>query len=282
MDEVRKANLTPPEESYEFELGRAESSSLGDLTVGRSIAEPGWRWSEHVKPIVKTEWCQSRHLGYLARGRMHVLMKDGSETDIEPGDFFDIPPGHDAWVLGDEATESIEWIGMRGWISPLETLTERVLATIVFTDIVDSTALAVRLGDRGWRETLARHEEHVRDVLGLFRGREVKSTGDGFLAVFDGAARALRCADALVSAAESDGLSIRAGVHTGEVEWSGDDVRGLAVHEASRIIGLAKANEVLLTSITKELAAGSGMQFKDLGLQQLKGLEPRQVFMLSR
>jgi hypothetical protein len=133
---------------------------IADQTVGRTIHEPGWRWSTHIGPIVGGEWCQSRHVGAVISGRMHVVTDDGDEFDVGPYDVIDVAPGHDARVLGDEGDEpviSIEWSGVQGWLEPLESLNERVLATVVVTDIVDSTGHATRLGGSKWNDLLARH-----------------------------------------------------------------------------------------------------------------------------
>jgi class 3 adenylate cyclase len=279
--EVRKGNLDKPDERVEFGLGWSESIEIGDIEVGRTTTRPGWRWSTHIKPLVGTEWCRSRHLGFVVSGRLHIKLNTGAETELGPGDFFDIPAGHDAWVVGDEDNVIIEWSGFRGWLTPLESLGRRVLSTLVFTDIVDSTATAAKLGDRLWREVLSRHDNGVRETLERFNGREVKNTGDGFLLAFDGAARALHCAQRLVSISKGDGLAIRAGVHTGEVEWIGDDIRGVAVHEAARICELAGPDEVLVSSTTKDLAQGSDLTFVEKGEFALKGLERRRLFTLS-
>jgi class 3 adenylate cyclase len=149
---------------------------------------------------------------------------------------------------------------------------DRVLATIVFTDIVGSTRLAAELGDRSWRELLERHHAVVRGELARFRGREVDTAGDGFLVVFDGPARAARFAAAAVEGVQSLGVEIRAGVHTGEVEMAGDSVRGIAVHIGARISALASASEVLVSSTVRDLVAGSGLEFEDRGLHDLKGV----------
>jgi len=149
---------------------------------------------------------------------------------------------------------------------------DRVLATIVFTDIVGSTRLAVEHGDRAWRDLLERHHVLVRSELARFRGREVDTAGDGFLAVFDGPGRAVRCASAAVRSVQSLGIEIRAGVHTGEVEMAGDGVRGIAVHIGARVSALASASEVLVSSTVRDLVAGSGLQFEDRGSHQLKGV----------
>ena len=143
---------------------------------------------------------------------------------------------------------------------------DRALATVLFTDIVDSTRRAAELGDRAWRELLERHEALVRRELERFRGRHVKSTGDGMLATFDGPARAIRCAQALVAEAQDAlGLEPRAGVHTGECELIGDDVGGIAVHIGARVAHLAGAGEVLVSSTVRDLVIGSGVSFADRG-----------------
>jgi pimeloyl-ACP methyl ester carboxylesterase len=148
---------------------------------------------------------------------------------------------------------------------------ERALATVLFTDIVGSTELAARLGDRGWRQLIERHDALVRRQLGLYRGREVKTMGDGFLATFDGPARAIRCAVALRDELLGLGVEVRAGIHTGEVELIGEDVGGMAVNIGARIGALAGAGEVLVSSTVRELVVGSGAQFADRGVQALKG-----------
>ncbi len=148
---------------------------------------------------------------------------------------------------------------------------ERALATILFTDIVGSTERAAELGDRGWRALLERHDAAVRHQLALHRGREVKTMGDGFLATFDGPARAIRCARAVQDEVGSLGIEVRAGIHTGEVELIGDDVGGMAVNIGARIGAIADAGEVLVSSTVRELVVGSGLEFIDRGTQTLKG-----------
>jgi len=150
---------------------------------------------------------------------------------------------------------------------------ERVLATVMFTDIVGSTERASGLGDARWRELLAAEGEAVRRELERFRGRDVKSLGDGHLATFDGPARAIRCARSILDAVEPIGLELRIGLHSGEVEVIGDDVGGIAVHIAARVGALAAPSEVLVSSTVKDLVAGSGIQFEDRGAHELKGVE---------
>jgi class 3 adenylate cyclase len=149
---------------------------------------------------------------------------------------------------------------------------DRVLATLLFTDIVGSTAKAVELGDRGWRELLSEHHALVRRQLARFRGNEVDTAGDGFFATFDGPARAIRCANAIVESVTSLGIDIRAGVHTGECEIVDDKVRGIAVHIGARVAALAQPGEVLVSGTVKDLVAGSGIEFEPRGVRELKGL----------
>jgi class 3 adenylate cyclase len=148
---------------------------------------------------------------------------------------------------------------------------DRVLATVLFTDIVASTERAAALGDHRWRELLDRHDELVRRHLARFGGREVKTTGDGFLAVFEGPARAVACADSLTRAMRPLGLEVRAGVHTGECERRGQDVGGIAVHIGARIMSLAAPGEVLVSSTVKDLVIGSGLSFEERGTHRLRG-----------
>jgi len=149
---------------------------------------------------------------------------------------------------------------------------DRVLATVMFTDIVGSTDRAAQLGDTRWRELLATHHAAVRSQLARFRGREVKTLGDGFLAMFDGPARAIRCGQAIAAEARSLGIEVRVGLHTGEVELIGEDVGGIAVHIAARVGALATDGEVLTSSTVKDLVAGSGIDFVDRGMIELKGV----------
>jgi pimeloyl-ACP methyl ester carboxylesterase len=149
---------------------------------------------------------------------------------------------------------------------------DRVLATVLFTDIVGATARAAELGDRAWRDLLERHNAVVRRELERGRGREVDTAGDGFLATFDGPARGVRCACAIADGVKALALDIRGGLHTGEVELVGDDVRGIAVHIGARTATLAGPGEVLVTSTVKDLVAGSGIEFDDRGVRPLKGV----------
>ena len=160
---------------------------------------------------------------------------------------------------------------------------DRVLATLVFTDVVGSTEMATRLGDRRWRDLLETHHAAVRAELARYRGREIDTAGDGFLAVFDGPARAIRAATSIVAAVRQVGLEVRAGVHTGEIEQlPGGDIRGIAVHVGARVASAAGAGEVLVSSSVRDLVAGSGFEFVDRGSHVLKGVaEERRLYAVS-
>ena len=147
-----------------------------------------------------------------------------------------------------------------------------VLATVLFTDIVGTTALAAELGDRRWRDLLERHNELIRRELARHRGREVDTAGDGFFATFDGPARAIRCACAVTGAVGELGLEVRAGLHTGESELLGDKVAGIAVSIGARVAARAQPNEVLVSQTVKDLVAGSGLAFEERGAAALKGV----------
>jgi class 3 adenylate cyclase len=149
---------------------------------------------------------------------------------------------------------------------------DRVLATVLFTDIVDSTRRAAEMGDRDWRALLDAHDAVVRAQLNRFRGREVNTSGDGFLAKFDGPQRAIRCAIAIRDAVQALGIEVRAGLHTGECEVRGDDIGGIAVHIGARVSALAGPNEVLVSSTLRDLVIGSGLDFEERGSHQLKGV----------
>jgi class 3 adenylate cyclase/pimeloyl-ACP methyl ester carboxylesterase len=148
----------------------------------------------------------------------------------------------------------------------------RVLATVMFTDIVGSTDRAAELGDRRWRDLLESHNSLIRGALERFKGREINTAGDGFLATFDGPARAIRCAREIAATVRDLGLEVRSGLHTGEIELVGEDIRGIAVHIGARVSSLASPGEVLVSSTVKDLVAGSGIEFDDRGVQTLKGV----------
>jgi len=180
-----------------------------------------------------------------------------------------------------QAAGSVLILPERHWARPIQVADEitaescRVLTTVLFTDMIDSTRRAAELGDERWRQLLAEHHAIVREQIRRFRGREVDTAGDGFLIAFDGAARAVRCAMAVREHLRRIGLEIRSGVHAGECEESGGKLIGIAVHIGSRLLGLAQPGEVLVSSTVRDLATGSGIEFDDRGEHTLRGIADR-------
>jgi class 3 adenylate cyclase len=282
MPRLQVKTFANPDERRSFPKGHAEVVNLDESTVGRSQWEPGWRWTTHLAPIAGTASCQVHHLGLSVSGRLRVETDAGDTIDIPPDSIYEIPPGHDAWVVGDEPWVTVEWTSARIVGVAPEGPGGRTLATVLFTDIVDSTATLQRLGDAVWRDLLLKHNARLRDALNSYRGREVTTTGDGFLAVFDGATNAVRCGVAMARAARDIGLPIRVGVHTGEVEFVGSNVRGVAVHTAARVMSLAGPDEVYVSGTTADLLEGSGVRLEDAGVHEMKGLTgARQVFRVA-
>jgi class 3 adenylate cyclase len=202
-------------------------------------------------------------------------MTGGASLEVIGGDAFEIPPGHDSWVVGDEPWVSIDWAGRRLFAKSPREISDRIFTTAVFTDLCGSTETLIRLGDARWRLLLAEHNEAVRAEIERFGGREAKTTGDGFLVLFPSPARAVRGAAAMIDVATAHGLTARAAVHAGEVELQGEEVRGIAVHAAARILGVAQPNEVLVSTTVRDLLSGSGLVFADRGEFELRGLEGR-------
>jgi class 3 adenylate cyclase len=267
---------------HEFSKGLAQIVKLGDATVARGVYQPGWRWSVDMPEIAGSPTCRLHHLGYAISGTLHVQTDDGQDLEVQPGSVYEIPPGHDAWVVGDQPFVTIDWTSAHTWLAQ-GVLAESIVTTVVLTDIVDSTSKLREVGDWAWRELLATHNRRLREELNTFRGRQVKSTGDGILAVFDSPSRAVRCASAMSHAARAIDLPIRIGVHTGEVELDGDDIRGLAVHAAARVMALGDADDVMVSSATQMLLEGSNLELEDAGTHELKGLPgARTVYRLIR
>jgi class 3 adenylate cyclase len=264
-----------PDEIAEADLVRSEIVQLPGMSVSRDILQPGWRWSEHVKHLVGTDWCQMRHVGYVLGGRLRFQLADGTEFEVGPAEVMVIPAGHDSWVVGEEPFEVISWSGVRGWLGSLEVGLERVVTTLVMTDIVGSTGLAMERGDRAWGELLEQFTSGARDAVVHYHGSLVELTGDGILARFDGALRAVHCALALRAAAAELDIPIRTAVHTGEVEVADGGLRGVALHEIARMLGMAGAGDIVVSATTSALASGSGLQFTDRGERELRGLPGR-------
>ncbi len=280
MGQIQRKNLNEPDEVRPYVHGVGMLTRVGTHTIGRGVLEPGWRWTTHMGPVMGTPSCPVHHVQLLVSGRFGVRMDDGEELILEPNDVADIPPGHDAWVEGDEAVVILD-IG--GNIDAIGVPREhrRIVTTLLMTDIVDSTRLASQLGDQAWRQRLADHNQVVRTHLARADGTEVSTTGDGFLATFGSAAAAIRAASAIRDAVRDVGVEIRAGVHTGEVELLPGDIGGIAVHAVARIMALAGASEVLISAVAVGLAEGSGMAVEPAGSHAMKGLErPIEVYRL--
>jgi len=283
MARLQRKRFSDPDDVRSIPNGRIDVVELDDRVVGRMTYEPGWRWSTDIKPIAGTDSCQFHHVGVTLSGRLRVQMPDGTELEVGPGDVFEFPPGHDAWVVGDEPWVSVDFEAMRAYARAEPTSGRRALFSILFTDIVDSTALAIAHGPAGWRDLVSRHNEVSERLVDRHGGRLVKTTGDGIIALFDSAERAVRAGAELGDALRSIDLRIRAGIHTGEVELAQSDVRGIAVHTAARIMALAQADEIWVSATVRELVDGTGLEFEDRGRRELKGIPgDRQLFSLLR
>jgi pimeloyl-ACP methyl ester carboxylesterase len=208
------------------------------------------------------------------QGDVAVNVEGGREiAALVPGARYIELPGTDHIpFIGDNAGEIVDAVRefLTGSRAPVTI--NRILATVLFTDIVGSTEKVAALGDRRWRDLLDEHDKAVRAELARFRGHEVKSLGDGFLATFDGPARAIHCAQSIMSALRPLGIPIRAGIHTGEVEIAGHDIRGIAVHITSRVASLGGTDDILVSRTIKDIVAGSGITFEDFGTHVLKGV----------
>ena len=236
--------------------GSGYNAWLGDLDV-RSIL-PSIRVPTLVLHRADNAFIRAghgRYLGGAIPGAKYVELP-GRDSVYFAGDFDVVLDEIEEFITGAKA----------------EPEADRVLATVLFTDVVDSTKRAADLGDRKWKDVLDRHDEVVRRQLARFRGREVVTTGDGFLATFDGPARAINCAREIGSEVNHLGIDVRAGLHTGEIQLRGDDVSGIAVHLAARVMGTAGAGEVVVSSTVKDLVVGSGIEFDDRGAHELKGV----------
>jgi class 3 adenylate cyclase len=278
MSGIVITNFADAEERVTFAHGHLDLVTTSSLALGREVLDPGWRWSVHVKPSVGTERCEFHHVSIVLEGRLGYESRDGELAEAGPGDVADIAPGHDSWVIGDVPAILIDVQGVLGWAKAPDA-GDRFLTTLLFTDVVGSTEMAERLGDRAWRQLLDSHDKAVRGLFETYRGRESGTTGDGFVATFDAPAQAIRCALAISAASNGLGVQDRVGVHTGEVEMAGAELRGVAVHLAARIMNAAGPGEVFVSATARELASGAGIDFEDRGTYELKGFAgTRQLF----
>lgn len=272
MPRLQRKGFAAPDEVRRFPNGIVEMVNLDEIPVCHFVFQPGWSWSEDVGPIAGTKSCQHRHVGYTISGKLRVRTDDGTVLVIGPGEAYEIPPGHVAWVDGDIPWESVEFTSGHSYGKSPEDLGEGVSATILFTDICDSTAMLEQVGDAEWTRIVREHNVRIRAVIDRFRGREMATLGDGFLALFDGAARAIQAAGGMDPAVSDLGIRVRTGVHTGEVAIVGGQARGVAVHCAARVAALAGPGDVLASCTTHDLIDGSGISFELRGAYELKGL----------
>jgi class 3 adenylate cyclase len=242
----------------------------------RRSASPGMACAllESLRDIDVTAAAESLHVPALVIHRRDDYVPIGPArhlAELIPGARFVELPGEDHSLV----TDAEDVVGeVEEFVTGTRRVPEptRALLTVLFTDIVGSTELAAELGDAAWRELLSEHNRMVRAELARQNGREIKTVGDGFLATFDGPARAIWCAEAITEAVRALGVEVRAGVHTGETELLGDDIGGMAVHIAARVVGLAGSGEVLVTRTVRDLVAGSGIEFAERGVHDLKGV----------
>jgi class 3 adenylate cyclase len=250
------------------------------VSPSTSMAMRRWQFSVDVRGVVESVRCPVLLLSFrgawIGSGHSRYLAEHLPNARL-----IELPGATDLLFAGDTDT-------LVGHVEELVTgtrpapPTDRVLATVLYTDIVDSTVQAGQMGDRRWRQLLDRHDQVVRDALLAGAGREVKHTGDGFLASFDGPARAIRCADAIRQGVRALGIEVRAGLHAGEVERRGDDIGGIAVHIGARVGSLAGPGEILVSRTVKDLVAGSGIRFTERGSHALKGIEDEwQIFAVA-
>jgi class 3 adenylate cyclase len=294
------------------ESGGSTNGELGSEEITAALAamwgtgeyqhalNPDMPWNEEIRAT----WARAERLA-ASPGTVALMMPLLAEMDvrallpalrvptlvIQHTDDPFIPPAMGKYVADHiSGAKYVELPGrnMYHWVEPwrdsfqaiAEFLTGRqadvaddgVLATVLFTDIVDSTRRAAKMGDRDWHALLDAHDAVVRSQLSRFRGREVSTSGDGFLAMFDGPQRAIRCAMAIRDAVQALGIAVRAGLHTGECEVRGDDIGGIAVHIGARVSALAGPNDVLVSSTLRDLVIGSGLEFEDRGVHELKGV----------
>lgn len=283
MESDWSRSFASPDDVIEDPLVVEQVVRLASMTVGRYTIQPGWRWSTHVRPRVGTEWCEARHLGVCVGGRFGVRLASGEQYSIESGQVFVIPSGHDIWVEGEQSGETIEWAGALAWHPGPEGLRDRLLATLLMSDIVDSTPTAGRLGGTRWKNLLRMHDETTVDVVNRFHGRVIKGTGDGALCLFQSARNAVLAGIALIEAVRPLGIRVRVGVHTGEVEMTADDIHGLPVHELARIAGVADPDEVLVSETTVILTGTGTATFESRGEHHLKGFtEPQNLYTASK
>lgn len=249
-------------------------AKLERATAGPRMARKAWNWIAEidVRPVARALRVPTLVLHRTGDHAVLVSMGRWLARNIPGARLFEQPGIDHGPYRADVVVDLVEEV--RHFLTGSRAAAEidRILATVLFTDIVSSTERATVLGDRAWRNILDQHYSLVRKQLERFRGEEINTTGDGFLAAFDGPARAVRCGMAIRETVRTLGIEVRAGVHTGECERLGDDLAGIAVHTGARILGKAAPGEILVSGTVKDLVAGSGLRFYDRGRHSLKGI----------
>jgi class 3 adenylate cyclase/pimeloyl-ACP methyl ester carboxylesterase len=258
--------------------GRMMRTAASPATAKDFMRMQGFMDAREVLPLIRVPTLVlDRSDAHMPKGPVDMPPLEESKYIAEriPGAKLVVLPGRDylPWI-GDPDSIVSEVARFVTGAAPARPA-DRVLVTVLFTDLVDSTRNAAELGDTRWRELLERHNALVRSYLSEYRGREIDRAGDGFLATFDGPARAIRCAQAIVASSSREGLEVRAGVHSGEVELLEQGIGGIAVHIGARVATLADAREVLVTTTVRDLVAGSGIDFDERGEHELKGVPGR-------
>jgi class 3 adenylate cyclase len=259
----------------EYTIGWLADSLRHAVSPGAAIALERMNRGIDVRPALR-----AIHVPTLVLAREGDLLWSVEETkwmaeQIHGARFVSFPGVDHFYWAGDQDELLVEIEQFVARVGGEEIDLDRVLATVLFTDIVDSTAQSAAMGDRAWTEVRAQHDRLVRSSIARFRGREIKTMGDGFLATFDGPARGVRCAEAIAAGVQPLGIEIRAGLHTGEVAFEGDDIAGLGVAIGARVGAKAGPSEVLVSQTVKDLVAGSGLTFEDAGEHELKGVPDR-------
>lgn len=263
------------DENYRREWARWER---GGASPSAAVALTRMNAEIDIRPILPTIRVPTLVLHRVGDPRVNVEAGRYLGHHIPGAKYVELPgENHIPFDITSHLVDEVEEFltGSRGEIE-----VDRVLSTVLFTDIVNSTKRAAELGDRQWRALLDRHDTAVRTQIGRFRGHEVKNLGDGFLATFDGPARAVRCAAAIAGSVQPLGLTVRSGLHTGEIELNRDDIGGIAVHTAARVVAMAGPGETLCSSTVRDLVAGSGLRFEDRGRHALRGL-PEEVHLYT-
>ena len=284
MPRLQRKSFATPDQVREFPSGRIEIVRLDEIAVGRFVLQPGWRWSKDVAPVAATRSCQLRHVGYTISGSIEVHMDDGTVLVIGPGDAYEIPPGHDVLVLGDEPFDSVEFNSAHAFGLSPEEMGERILATILFSDIVDSTVMArearrprvdgaaprAQRADPRRDRSLPRARDRIggRRLPGALRRRREGGARRGADGSVDGGSRRSR----------ASGPAHRRGGDQSAARRAAS-----AVHAAARVASLAGPGEVLVSGTTRDLLDGSGLSLDPRGEHELKGLRgARPIFALRR